>query len=176
VAIRPHYLAFFNRLGGGPAQAHRLVVDSSLDWGQGLPALRDWVAANRRPGEKFYLSYFGSAWAPHYGVRPDVFLPAVGIATPPFQPYELEPGLYAISATSLSEVYSEFKGPWRPEWTAQLADAATPPRRLAELRFARLCKYLQSRAPDAEAGYSILLYRLSSAELGAALSGPVKGW
>ena len=176
VAIRPHYLAYFNAIGGGPTRAYRLVVDSSLDWGQSLPALREWVAANRRPGEKFYLSYFGSAWTPHYGVRPDIFLPGAGFVLPPFQPYELEPGLYAISATSLAEVYSDFRGPWRPEWSTALTDPATPPLRLTELRFARLCKYLQHRPPDAEAGYSILIFRLDASELRAALEGPVTGW
>ena len=176
VAVRPHYLAFFNAVGGGPTKAYRLAVDSSLDWGQGLPPLREWVAANRRPGEKFYLSYFGSAWAPHYGVRPDIFLPGVGIAEPPFQPYELQPGLYAVSATILSEVYSEYRGPWHQAWNVELENPATPPLRRAELRFARLCKYLQHRAPEAEAGYSILIFRLTQAELRTALEGPVTGW
>lgn len=168
-AIRPHYLAYFNPLGGGPAQAHRLVVDSSLDWGQALPALRDWLAQNRRPGEPFYLSYFGSAWAPHYGVRPTGFLPGVNIARPPAWADDYQPGLYCISATSLAEVYSNLKGPWRPEWSAEWRDAGTSAERRADLHFARLCKYLRTRAPDAEAGYAILIYRLDAAELRQAL-------
>src|SRR5204862_6560047 len=102
-AIRPHYLASFNALAGGPANAHRLVVDSSLDWGQDLPTLRDWLAGHRLPEEKFYLGYFGSAWPPHYGVRPDFFLPTgTYIVRPPLIRYECEPGLYCVSATLLS--------------------------------------------------------------------------
>jgi 4-amino-4-deoxy-L-arabinose transferase-like glycosyltransferase len=175
-SIRPHYLAFFNPLGGGPENAYRLVVDSSLDWGQDLPALREWLEHNRRPGEPLNLSYFGSAWPPHYGVRPTHFLPAVNIARPPRQDFEYEPGLYCISATSLAGVYSDYRGSWRAEWEQLYRTVPHTTEEFDELRFARLCKYLQFRAPDAEAGYSILIYRLNAAELQTALHGPVKGW
>lgn len=180
--IAPHYLAYFNALGGGPANGHRHLVDSSLDWGQDLPTLRTWLAEHRRPGEKFYLGYFGSAWPPHYGMRPDHFLPAVSyIVRPPHTPYELEPGLYCVSATLLAEVYSTDRGPWtdahEEKWRRF---RATPPtaatfKEFDLLRFTRLLKYLQLRAPDAHAGYSILIYRLTPADLRAALEAPVTG-
>ncbi len=175
-AVRPHYLAFFNALAGGPARAYRLVVDSSLDWGQSLPTLRDWLGQNRRAGEPVYLSYFGSAWPPYYGVSPTRFLPAVNIAHPPFARYDFEPGLYCISATSLAEVYSDYRGAWREDWERQWRDPATPDTTRELLRFSRLCKYLQRRPPDASAGYAILIFRLDAAAVRAALEGPVKGW
>jgi hypothetical protein len=181
-AIRPHYMASFNALAGGPANGYRLFVDSSLDWGQDLPTLRTWLEANRRPSEKLYLGYFGSAWPPHYGVRPDHFLPAINyIVRPPYAPYEFEPGLYCVSATVLAEVYSTYRGRWTTEWEQAWQKArAKPPsseayKEFDYLRFARLCKYLQLRTPDAEAGYSILIYRLSATDLNAALDGPVTG-
>jgi hypothetical protein len=176
LAIRPHYLAFFNTASGGPDRAYRLVVDSSLDWGQDLPALRDWVATNRRPGEPLLLSYFGNAWPPHYGVRPNRFLPAAYIARPPFASYDYVPGLYAVSATCLAEVYTSYAGPWRAEWEALYRTVARDSEEFDRLRFARLCKYLQRRTPDANAGHSILIFRLSADDLHAALEGPVKGW
>lgn len=176
VRIRPHYLAFFNPVAGGPDRAYRLVVDSSLDWGQSLPTLREWLAANRQPDESVYLSYFGSAWPPHYGVRPTHFLPGVNLAAPPPERYDYGPGLYCISATMLSEVYGAHPGPWRPAWETQLRAPATAAATVELLRFARLCKYLQGRKPDASAGYAILIYRLTADELQAALTGPVKGW
>lgn len=37
------------------------------------------------------------------------------------------------------------------------------------LRFAKICKYIQNREPDANAGYSILIYRLSDKEVSEAL-------
>ena len=43
IAIRPHYLAYFNVLAGGPESGYRHLVDSSLDWGQDLPGLKRWL-------------------------------------------------------------------------------------------------------------------------------------
>ena len=42
------------------------------------------------------------------------------------------------------------------------------------LRFARLCQYLRARQPDAQPGYSILVYRLDQAELNDALHGDLR--
>jgi hypothetical protein len=45
-----------------------------------------------------------------------------------------------------------------------------------QLRFARLAAYLRQREPDASAGHSILIYRLSDAQVREALgqSGPIR--
>src|SRR6185369_7918419 len=40
VAARPYFLPFFNVAAGGGRGGLRLLSDSNLDWGQGLPALR----------------------------------------------------------------------------------------------------------------------------------------
>ncbi|HTL67695.1 MAG TPA: glycosyltransferase family 39 protein [Lacunisphaera sp.] len=175
VAARPDYLAFFNVASGGPGRAYRLVVDSSLDWGQALPALHDWLGQHRQAGEPVYLSYFGSAWPPHYGVNPTHFLPDTNIARPPVATQAYGPGLYCISATSLAEVYSKYCGPWRPEWEKLYRNAPRDSDAFDRLRFARLCKYLQRRPPDANAGHAILIFRLDAAALQAALDGPVNG-
>ena len=191
-AIRPHYLAAFNRLAGGPEHAHRLVVDSSLDWGQDLPALQKWLAAHRAASEPIYLGYFGNAWPPHYGVRPTAFLTTSSfVVGPPLVRYALRPGVYALSATVLEEAYSNFRGPWTAEFEQDYRQlrarfspepaANSPPAeadfadyaRYNALRLARLCKYLQRRPPEAYAGYSILIFRLTAGELQAALNGPV---
>lgn len=192
-AVRPHYLASFNLLAGGPSRAYRVANDSSLDWGQDLPGLEAWLAANRRPGEKIYLGYFGNAWPPHYGVRPNYFLPASSyLVRPPITPYAYERGLYCLSATVLNEVYETYRGPWTPareelyrrlQRQVESASAGGAGTKVAtadyetfdQLRLARLCKHLQGRAPDAHAGYSILIFRLTAAELREALEGPVTG-
>ena len=57
--IAPHYLSYFNGLAGGPARAHEVLVDSSLDWGQDLPALRGELT--RLGGGKVILAYFGQS-------------------------------------------------------------------------------------------------------------------
>ena len=40
------------------------------------------------------------------------------------------------------------------------------------LRFSRLTSYLRHREPDDQVGYSILIYRLTDAEITSALEGP----
>ena len=64
VNIRPNYLAYFNQLAGGPSQGYKHLADSSLDWGQDLPALKKWLDGQglQQPGGSgVYLSYFGTA-------------------------------------------------------------------------------------------------------------------
>ncbi len=62
----PHYLAYFNGLVS-PARGYRHLVDSSLDWGQDLPALRRHLSgqpANEVP----HLAYFGTASPQQHGI------------------------------------------------------------------------------------------------------------
>ena len=62
-AIRPNYLAYFNEVAGGPARGYEHLVDSSVDWGQDLPALKRWLDAHPAivDGKPLYLAYFGTA-------------------------------------------------------------------------------------------------------------------
>lgn len=192
--VRPHYLAYFNQLVGGPAEGYKHLVDSSLDWGQDLPGLAAWQRAH--PQEKLYFSYFGTDRPAHYGINATLLptLPSVGLSRPW---HALQPGVYALSATMLSHVYSPLRGEWTvererayqalralepslllyaqsPDQHANLDAAAWQQawERYEQLRFARLCHYLRARQPDDHIGYSILLYRLSRPELDAALHGP----
>ena len=200
--IHPHYLAYFSPLVGGPANGYRHLVDSSLDWGQDLPALQQWLQANRRPAERVYLSYFGTD-EPARHVPDAVLLPRLPTFDRPRSWYWCEPGLYALGATMLSHVYQPQRGPWtlenerqyqqlrlsdanfralqanprdRPELLQGLTpdDWANAWKRYEQLRFARLCHYLRARRPDAQPGYSILVYRLDQAELDAALNGDLR--
>jgi len=199
--IRPHYLAYFSPIAGGPANGYRHLVDSSLDWGQDLPTLQRWLDSHRKPGEPLYLSYFGTSKPAHYRLGA-VLMPTINDFKQPRPWYWTEPGLYAVSATMLQQVYSPIRGPWTAENEAQYqalrkldpqfrALKASPyghPELMKDttpfewagkwnlydvLRFTRLCHYLRARQPDATAGYSILIYRLTQAELDAALEGSV---
>ena len=108
VMVAPHYLAYFNGFIGGPMEGYRYLVDSSLDWGQDLPALRRELEA--RHYHQVALGYFGTAQSRTYGLRAVEFTPgddAVAAAT----------DWLAISATSLmgaygdsSSLYERFKG------------------------------------------------------------------
>lgn len=200
VRIRPDYLAYFNQMTGGPAGAHRLFVDSSLDWGQDLPRLKTWLTDHAR-GERVYLSYFGNGSPRHSGVEAtrigDAYFDHEERSTLP----ELTGGIYCMSATMLSRVYSPMHGPWtdRDEkayrqlsaWLHHLKmlPAGAPPtwldgtaldpvevsRRLdhyEQLLLGRLCHFLQFRQPDALIGYSILVFRLSDEEVDVVLNAP----
>ena len=91
-ALHPHYLSYFNRLAGGPANGPFLLDDSNLDWGQDLPALARWQVAHpdARP---MRLLYFGMADPAAYGVDADMMEPAEIFAP--------RPGWYAVSVHQL---------------------------------------------------------------------------
>ncbi len=189
VRIGPHYLAYFNAVAGGPALGYHHLVDSSLDWGQDLPGLKQWIDRTQRRSaarERVYLSYFGSGDPAHYDIDAmQVFSYQDWRRDRPM--YELRGGIYCISATMLQSVYTRAPGPWatayeeayqrlRPEFegAAGAISAATRERAAAfdQLRIARLFSFLRKRDPDDQVGYSILIFRLSDEDVRRALDGP----
>lgn len=197
----PRYIGYFNAFGGSPAARWRLLVDSSLDWGQGLKELRTTLATRRAPGDTspVYLAYFGSV-APRAEGLDVEYLPGFVAAVEPARGDALQPGLYCISATVLVQVYSNFPGTWAVpfEEAWQRASplvapwlAGDPATRAAlrrehgdaywnglllsyeQLRIARLCAWLRHREADiAVDGGSILAWQLTAQDLDAALAGP----
>lgn len=120
VAIWPDYLAYFNAASGGPRQGYRRLVDSSLDWGQDLPALSRWLQENNLNGGQaempVYLSYFGTASPKYYNINARM----VVFQNFPWYPDIIEnkatrlvPGVYCISATALQQVYEI--GKWQSD-------------------------------------------------------------
>jgi 4-amino-4-deoxy-L-arabinose transferase-like glycosyltransferase len=112
--IWPDYLAYFNQLAGGPRHGYRWLVDSSLDWGQGLKELKAWL--DNHPDDahdprRVYLSYFGVVPCDYYGIRAEN-LPGKGISLRPRVPRRLTGGLYCVSATMLQVVYLRPRGRW----------------------------------------------------------------
>lgn len=97
----PFFLSYISEYGPGPARAHEVIVDSSLDWGQGLLELRDFMDENDIP--IVYLGYFGSGLPSGYGIR---HVPLFSYFPLPDQPQPAEPpGWFAISATLIAGVY-----------------------------------------------------------------------
>ncbi len=204
VRVAPHFLAYFNELGGGPIDGHEHLVDSSLDWGQDLPGLKKWLEANAHSAPA-YLSYFGTGEPDYYHIqaRRLPFMNGFKLPSPPLE--KLEPGVYCVSATMLAHVYSPIRGPWtielekeflaarslepqliaythNPAQRAELEAAAPAQKwqaaatRYDLLRFARLCYYLRVRPIDAHVGYSIFIYRLTAEEIRAATEGSIADW
>lgn len=203
--IRPHYLAYFNAFVGGPVNGWRHLVDSSLDWGQDLSGLADWLRAhNGGPAAApVFLSYFGTGEPAYEGIQA-TRLPSLPAFRQSSTWAPLTAGIYCVSATMLQQVYSN-----QHTWTVALErefqelraseplflefqnDPARRAKFLADfpaerwqqvwkrydaLRLARLCYYLRVRAADAQVGYSILIYRLSPEEIAAAARDSIGEW
>jgi len=137
VALYPHFLAYFNPIGGGPENGWRILVDSNIDWGQDLIGLRRWM--EREDVNRVRLSWFGSAPPEAYGV-PHERLPGLPHGyelwqDPPFDPDQPEPGVYAISVTNLVGVV--------------LPDPT-------------LYGWFMERTPDARIGHSVFIYRVGT--------------
>lgn len=135
--LHPYYISYFNLLAGGPANGHRIAVDSNIDWGQDLLRLEHWMAENQR--DEIKLGWFGTADPDYYGLNYEA-LPGFPRqpfysqwAVPPFNTASPEPGTYAISASSL--------------WELPLAQKNVYP-------------WFREREPDARVGYSILIYEV----------------
>jgi len=80
----PDSLSYFNLLAGG--QGDRILLDSNLDWGQGLQRVRAYM--DREGIASIGLAYFGHVDPALYGIAWDFPLPA-------------QPGLAAVSANFL---------------------------------------------------------------------------
>jgi hypothetical protein len=130
--VHPHYLAYVNELGGGPANGYRLFADSSLDWGQDLKNLKAYLEHRGIPRVK--LSYFGTADPAYYDI-PGELLPSHMLPPPRETNPQVKPGeVLAVSATNLQGVYLP------PEDQPLMAR-------------------LRQQEPIDNVGYSILIYR-----------------
>jgi 4-amino-4-deoxy-L-arabinose transferase-like glycosyltransferase len=124
VIVRPNYLAYFNETVGGPGNAYHCLVDSSLDWGQDLPALKDYLDKNNLNDQTkipVYLCYFGAGNARYYGIKNADILTGF-LPQPEEDPrlFSFRPGVYCISATMLSGCYT-LPGGWNRSYENQYA-------------------------------------------------------
>jgi hypothetical protein len=171
-SIHPHYLAYFNRACGGPDRQPAHLIDSNLDWGQDLVALREWCRRNI-PNERIGLAYFGQINPSIFSLRGDHFdwfLPPVdpGTVRPTTgrpSPYlhrpasRLTPGYYAVSATLVhglpwrlydsAPVSARETDAWQPAWDAFKPSA-----------FSYFSVFLKQH----QIGHSIYIYKISPEE------------
>ena len=107
----PHFLTYVSEYGPGRDRNYEVFADSSLDWGQGLLLLRDFM---REHGiSRVYLSYFGSAWPGGYGIN---YVPLYSFfQLPRLQStgHEPPPQWVVISATHLTGTYFVGGDPFR---------------------------------------------------------------
>jgi len=129
--IHPYELSYFNELIGGADQGHRILSDSSVDWGQALKAVRAYVETHRIAHP--YLAAFSSLNPALYGLDFEPLPPTV--EAPVVLPCQFNPapGTYLISAVPLH-------GLW-------LLDPDT-------------YSWFRQREPDAIIGHAIFVYNV----------------
>jgi hypothetical protein len=104
-SVDPQQIAYFNELGGGPANGYRRLADSNVDWGQDLKALKEEMDRQQVP--IIYLSYYGTIEPEWYGIRHQS-LPGFGRITPAPSdrvPADAPVKLLAISVNNLLGLY-----------------------------------------------------------------------
>ena len=196
----PDYIPYFNAIAGGSKNGYRHLVDSSLDWGQDLPGLKQWLARHNldgNAGTPVYFAYFGNG-SPSYEHISGKELPGFPETWRDAAIWPLTGGIYCISATMLQQVVSDVLGHWTVEYEQAYQQSmrdfarfikakddpialetmggenywATRLHRFDVLRMARLCAFLRQREPDDEVHYSILIYRLTDEDVRKAVYGP----
>lgn len=134
--IHPHHLAYFNAIAGGPANGRWHLVDSNIDWGQDLHALKRYV--DRQHVNDIGLAYFGTVDPATVGFKPK--RPPSGFP---------QPGWYAISVNFVQG---------RPH---VLRDGQGGRVQVGLDEFG----YFRAFEPVARIGYSIDVYRLTDQDV-----------
>lgn len=133
-SVSPHYLAFFNRVCGGPEKGINYLSDSNIDWGQELKNLASYLKREGNP--ELLLSYFGTAVPQYYGIQYQA-LPTAGFLPPSDHLNSQKPlkEFLAVSLTNLQATY---------------------------FRKRDLYGWLANKKPVAKIGYSIYVYDITS--------------
>jgi 4-amino-4-deoxy-L-arabinose transferase-like glycosyltransferase len=167
LAITPHWLSYFNELAGGPENGHRHLVDSNIDWGQDLFALKQWIDKHpdARPlhGVVFNMLDLGSLGL-------EFKLPPPGPTGPPAKLFPEDaaqlgprPGWFILSVSYLRGKDGTFAG---DDGTQIMINHDS-------------YRYFLEFRPVARAGYSIYIYHITPAEAESVRSRmglPPLGW
>jgi hypothetical protein len=149
--VYPCSLSYFNELAGGPANGHRHLLDSNIDWGQDALRLKEWLD-DHPEARPLRLAYFNSVDPRIIGL--EFTLPEPGpkgvFTHDPEYTRQLgpHPGYMAISVNLLHGMpwsAPDGRGNWR----------AVHPEDYA---------YLRQFQPIARAGYSICIYHITLEE------------
>ena len=147
----PEHLSYFNELVGGPDGGRFHLIDSNIDWGQNLPALKRWYDAHPE-ARPFHLAYFGMMDPSVLGI--EYTLPPKGPTAPgdflrddpsSFGP---QPGWHAVSVSPLMGHFFS------------LPDGKGGMDYMGEQYFT----YFQRFRPVAKAGHSIFIYHVTHDE------------
>jgi hypothetical protein len=134
----PYCISYFNVLVGGSERGHLHLLDSSVDWGQDLYALKQWYDEHPE-ARPFYLAACGMFDPNLIGIRFDV--PPSDVEWTDGQ--ALEAGWYAISLHRLHGMTTQFSPDGRGGWSGP-GD----------------CSYFQLFSPVNRIGYSFAIYHI----------------
>ena len=148
-SIYPNYIAYFNEIVGGPANAYKYVSDSNVDWGQDLKRLANYVAVNPQI-DKIAVDYFGGGDPKYYFCERKTDDAGNLVATPDgyncdnskFLPWHAEWGRPPAKYLAVSETFLMNDLWWAP------------------LREDGGYAWLREMEPVAKIGYSIYVYRV----------------
>ncbi|HEY4313167.1 MAG TPA: hypothetical protein VGN12_27185 [Pirellulales bacterium] len=167
---------------------------------KGVKAWLDAHPIDARDTQQLYFGFYGAPPPSYYGIQAKR-LPSFPEKWEPHVPEPLTGGTYLVSATVLPGIVLLMPGRWNEEFETryqnlrknvdvyrqlsataegqqQLSTIASPDewqdmfRMYEAARFSRLASFLRQREPDDEIGYSILVYRLTDADIANALDGP----
>jgi len=149
-SVYPHGISYFNSLAGGPEAGLQYLSDSNIDWGQDLPWLARYVRGHALP--RLRLFYFGNddPWDYLSDKQIEILAPPWNDELAKGTVFHPDPGLYAVSATLL-------------------------PGTVFDTKYRDYFRVFRAMHPIARAGYSILIYRVGSPELGGANAKPAGG-
>lgn len=133
--FHPHHLAYFNMLAGGPPNGASHLVDSNIDWGQDLYALKAWL--DQHKVHDLGLAYFGTIPPSGVGIQSNL---------PPKFP---QPGWYAISVNFVSGRPHALRGKDGVRVNLQIDEFG----------------YFRFFEPTARIGYSINVYHLTQQDI-----------
>lgn len=139
VRVYPHSLSYFNEVAGGPQNGSAHLIDSNIDWGQDLPALKRWMD-DHPEARPMHAALFTIIDPTIYGLE-SMPLPPAGPGFAPTAQCGPRPGYYAISVNAL-------RG-------KALIGIQVP---------AYALTYFQHFQPVARAGYSINIFYISPEE------------
>lgn len=134
--FHPHHLAYFNVIAGGPLNGRWHLVDSNLDWGQDLYALKTYL--DQQHVDDVGLAYFGTVSSDSIGIKSHV---------PPSR--FPQAGWYAISANYVQGRPHALRGDDGKRQNVGLEEFG----------------YFRFFEPVTTIGYSIYVYRISQQDV-----------
>ncbi len=81
ISIYPYYISFFSTIIGGADNGHKYLLDSNIDWGQGLKETAQWLEDNGHKNEFIRMNYFGNEDPGYRGIayRQIMCMPTPGV-------------------------------------------------------------------------------------------------